>query len=196
MPKIVDHAERRAEVVEGLLDLIAREGYSAVTSRSLARHLGVSNGTLWRYFRDKEELLESAYRAVVEQTNARADGALEGLRGLAAVRALMDALLPLTPVSQREARVVVSFWGAAVAAVPAPGSTRAELIDWEARLQAMLEQAVADGELVPDAPVALITTMLLSYTVNAQIELVFKGEPATLGMADAIDRILAQFTRD
>lgn len=193
MPKIVDHAERRAEVVEVLLDLIAQEGYAAVSSRSLAKRLGVSNGALWRYFRDKEELLEAAYRAVVEQTNARAQELLSGLRGLAAVRVLIDALLPLTPISQREARVVVSFWGACVATTPIPGSGRAELLDWERSLSGMLQQAVADGELDEDAPIQLMTTMLLSYTVNAQLEFVFQGAEATRGMAATVERFLLRF---
>lgn len=193
MPKIVDHVERRAEAVEVLLDLIAEEGVAAVSSRTLARRMGMSNGALWRYFRNKDELLTLAYRSIVEETNRRAATALRGRRGLTAVWALVHELLPLEPASQREARVVVGFWGASVVTANVGGAGWQDLTDWEGGLLAMLRQAVDDGELVASAPVELLATLIVSYSVNAQIHYVIRGSEATDSMVPTLEALVGAF---
>lgn len=59
MPKLVDHDKYRQELLEGSFDCFAEHGYAAVTMRDLAKHLGVSTGTLYHYFKSKEELFET-----------------------------------------------------------------------------------------------------------------------------------------
>lgn len=59
MPKLVDHEKYRQDLLERSFDCFAEHGYAAVTMRDLAKHLGVSTGTLYHYFRSKEELFEA-----------------------------------------------------------------------------------------------------------------------------------------
>lgn len=59
MPKLVDHERYRQELLEGSFSCFAEHGYAALTMRDLAKHLGVSTGTLYHYFRSKEELFEA-----------------------------------------------------------------------------------------------------------------------------------------
>jgi len=58
MPKIVNHDEYRAELLRKAFQLFARKGYSKVTIRELAKELGVSTGTLYHYFENKDVLFE------------------------------------------------------------------------------------------------------------------------------------------
>lgn len=55
MPKIVDHAAYREELLDGAFQLLAERGY-AISMREIARALGVSTGTLYHYFPGKQEL--------------------------------------------------------------------------------------------------------------------------------------------
>lgn len=192
MPKVVDHSQRRAEIIEALLVLIAEQGISAVTSRTLADHLGVSNGALWRYFAGKDELLTAAYRTVVEHTNRRASAEMAGHSGVAQVEALVDSLLPLNATSKLEARVVVSFWGLA-ATNPAGSPGRPEVEEWGRLVDGLLRSAVTSGDLRLDTPTGVLTTMLLSYVTNAQLEYVFRGDSVTAGMARPIHDLLDAF---
>jgi AcrR family transcriptional regulator len=50
--------ERRAAIVEATLPLLITHG-SGVTSRQIAEAAGVAEGTIFRVFTDKEELLEA-----------------------------------------------------------------------------------------------------------------------------------------
>ncbi|NJL79674.1 MAG: helix-turn-helix transcriptional regulator, partial [Richelia sp. SM2_1_7] len=56
MPKIVDHEKYRKELLWKSFDLFAQKGYGSVTMREIAKELGVSTGTLYHYFPNKESL--------------------------------------------------------------------------------------------------------------------------------------------
>lgn len=59
MPKIVDHHKYRDELLSRSFEFLADKGYSNVTMRDLAIHLGVSTGTLYHYFPKKEAIFEA-----------------------------------------------------------------------------------------------------------------------------------------
>ncbi|MFT7519542.1 MAG: AcrR family transcriptional regulator [Kiritimatiellia bacterium] len=59
MPKIVDHAARRKQIMCGAHDLFIDRGYHNVSMRLLASTLSVSTGTLYHYFPSKEALFEA-----------------------------------------------------------------------------------------------------------------------------------------
>ncbi|MFJ9454535.1 TetR/AcrR family transcriptional regulator [Kitasatospora sp. NPDC101447] len=60
MPKLVDHEERRAHIVDALLRSAARDGLHSVTMRSVATEAGVSVRLVQYYFDTKEKLLLDA----------------------------------------------------------------------------------------------------------------------------------------
>lgn len=67
---------REGEILAAAATLFARRGYADTQMQTIADHLGVGNGTVYRYFRTKEAL----FLATVE-------------RGLAELTAEMDAIL-------------------------------------------------------------------------------------------------------
>ena len=89
MPKIVDHASRREEIVEAARRIILREGIEAATTRAIAREAGYSNGVLTHYFADKDDIMLSALRSSHRRIVERLRGKLAGRGGLAALRELL-----------------------------------------------------------------------------------------------------------
>lgn len=67
MPKIVNREEYRKELLNKCLNLFSKIGYGNVTMREIARELGVSTGTLYHYFPDKQNILESLLGHVTDQ---------------------------------------------------------------------------------------------------------------------------------
>lgn len=65
MPKIVDHEQYRKELLSKCFDLFAEKGYASITTRQIAKELGVSTGTLYYYFPRKEDMFEQ----LVEESN-------------------------------------------------------------------------------------------------------------------------------
>lgn len=66
VPKIVDHEQRRSEIVDALWRVVERDGAQAVSVRSVAAEAGMSKTGMSHYFASQSELLAVA----VEQTIA------------------------------------------------------------------------------------------------------------------------------
>jgi AcrR family transcriptional regulator len=180
LPKIVDHDQRRVEIVEAFLSVVGRDGPSAASSRAIAAELGVGAGALWHYFDSLDAVVAAACRQVLERTDARIVAATEGRRGLGAVDATLREILPLAKQTRDEAQVVVGFWGRlAVDRQIATG--QADALDmWGDRVGRHLAEAVDDGELVRDVPVDCLAEVLLSIAVGQQVHSVLdadRGDP-------------------
>lgn len=70
MPRIVDHEERRAEIVLALWLVIAEHGIEGVSLRQVAAAAGVSMGRIQHYFGTKEALVLAGCNALVDNAYA------------------------------------------------------------------------------------------------------------------------------
>lgn len=62
--------QRRAELLDQIVDYLAHHGLSALSMRPLAEHLGKSTRVLTHHFADKEELLSAAMERLDERHRA------------------------------------------------------------------------------------------------------------------------------
>ncbi|UAL30858.1 TetR/AcrR family transcriptional regulator [Nocardioides rotundus] len=92
MPKIVDHEERRAELVDAVLRVIERDGVSAVSVRAVAAEAGRSPGSLRHYFSSQAELIAFTMAALASRVAERVRR--KGRSGATALD-LLSELLPL-----------------------------------------------------------------------------------------------------
>lgn len=167
MPRIVDHAERRAQIVEALLTVAGRDGHHEATSRAVARELGLAVGTLWHYFPNFDDVVQAAAVEVTRRTLARIDAAGSGLRGLARLDAIIAQVLPVDAVTRAEAYVVVGFWGRLASRNSADGSPSA--VAWRDRFVSALDEAIADGELAAETPRERVADLLHSISYGQQV---------------------------
>jgi AcrR family transcriptional regulator len=71
-------AARREQILEAAMRVFAQKGFRRATTREVAREAGVSEGTIYNYFEDKEALL-LAILDVLNETEHRAEDFREGL---------------------------------------------------------------------------------------------------------------------
>ncbi len=76
-PRRRDPKNTRERLVRAALDLFTTQGYHASTTPQVARRAGVAEGTIYRHFTSKEQLLNEIYRGaaqmftqIIEQTPA------------------------------------------------------------------------------------------------------------------------------
>ena len=175
MPKIVDHDQRRLDLVQATLRLIIRQGLDGATMRDIATEAGFANGVVKTYFGSKADLLAATYLYVFEATNARVATSTAGLRGLDALRAFAHEVLPVTPELHDEARVVLSYL-AEVAQNPEHARTTAETMElWREWIGSWLGEADADGRLRSEVDVESETEVLLTYLLGAQTTAIIGG---------------------
>ena len=105
---MVNHEERREEIVEAAWRIIERKGLAGADLREIAGEGGYTTGVITHYFRDKRELMTSAFGLVVDRSMARMAKAL-------AEAGLMEALAQVLPLDE-ERRREATVWLALVSA--------------------------------------------------------------------------------
>lgn len=176
MPKIVDHDQRRRDLVQATLRIIARQGLSGATMRDIATEAGFANGAIKPYFATKSDLLAATYLHVFESTNERVDRAVAGLAGLAALDAFGREVLPLNDALRDEARVVLAFWGEVAQSEVHVHTTRPTMEQWRAQIISWLEQARDADELASGIDTALEADLMLTHMMGAQVNRITDGD--------------------
>lgn len=69
------HEERRTEIADAALRIIATRGISALTVATLAQELGLTGGALYRHFESTEEILGAVAARAVELVDSTLPGA-------------------------------------------------------------------------------------------------------------------------
>lgn len=70
--------ERRAVTVEAVIELAAEQNPSEITTAAIAKHMSVTQGSLFRHFANKEAILESVINWVAKRLLTRIDKAMQG----------------------------------------------------------------------------------------------------------------------
>ncbi|HET8878025.1 MAG TPA: TetR family transcriptional regulator C-terminal domain-containing protein [Arthrobacter sp.] len=121
MPKFVDAALRRQEIVDAVFRIIAADGLERASLREVADEAGLAVGSVRHYFASSEELLTHSFRVVVDRVVARLATAETRLAEArpgsgdhrSAALALLAELLPLDEERAVDACVWMAFKNAA-----------------------------------------------------------------------------------
>ncbi|GHG64395.1 TetR/AcrR family transcriptional regulator [Streptomyces griseocarneus] len=122
MPKLVDPAARRLEVVDAVFRVVVRDGLAQASLRNVADEAGLNIGSVRHYFAGHQELMLFAMRSMLDRVSHRLARHIEEAPDLATAsgaerRAVMDGLLcellPLDDVRRAEVTVFVEFMTAA-----------------------------------------------------------------------------------
>lgn len=84
-------SNRRALIVEAARELFASQGYDGTSIQDVLTKLAIAKGTLYHYFRSKEELLEAVVESIVDESLAKMRELLDKSQGTALER--LEALV-------------------------------------------------------------------------------------------------------
>lgn len=196
MPKIVDHDERRLELVDATWRIIARQGLEGATMREIAMEAGFANGALKPYFPTKDTLLEFAFGHVFNRTNQRIAQVTEGKSALEALRAFCMEVLPLDEERINEARIVIPFWQKAVNDPQKAEIHQQSMAEWVATIRRYLAEARGAGEVRIAVDDSILAGQLLNMLLGAQIEAALAPAGRTdFGHAAQLEGYLALLTK-
>lgn len=114
MPKIVDHVERRGQLLDAAGQVLLEHGLDGLTTRRVTDAAGEAKGALSHYFANKDDLVRQLLERFYERIRMRLIERLAGLSGLDALGELMRELLPLDDARLGEAQAELSFVAASV----------------------------------------------------------------------------------
>lgn len=166
MPKIIDHDQRRLEIVLATEKLIVSGGFEAATMREIAAAAGYANGALKRYFEGKDQILMATSKYVSEQLIERLEKAVNGLQGLDAVSEIFETAMPNKPENIAVARVLFTFSDRAIGNETLRAAFREDLLPWRRLTEHHLRIAIQNGEIASTALPEVVAGELMTLIVG------------------------------
>ncbi|NUT98979.1 MAG: TetR/AcrR family transcriptional regulator [Saccharothrix sp.] len=166
MPKVIDHAQRRREIIEVAKRLIAEGGFEAATMRSIVTAAGFANGALKHYFAGKDEIIAATFESVLAETTHQLSSMDVPAGPVDALRSFIAAVMPLDAHRITSARVLLVLWEHSVANPDLARRYRDLLTTWRAELVARVTTAWAGASA---AEVEVLADEIISATIGANV---------------------------
>ncbi|MDF5759086.1 TetR/AcrR family transcriptional regulator [Spongiactinospora sp. TRM90649] len=167
MPKIIDHDQRRRDIIDVTWDLITKGGIEAATMREIAAAAGFANGALKHYFPSKEDIIEATYeRALAMMTEYIS---LEGLRGLAALRVMCESSMPIDENRILAGRILLTYWHTSLGNQKLYDKYLGHLGFWRAQLHRLIAEGRADGDIVTSLPNEQLVDEIVLINAGANV---------------------------
>jgi AcrR family transcriptional regulator len=166
MPRHVDHDDRRREILQATLEVLAQRGPSGLSFRTVAKHMGGSSTLVTHYFRTRQALLDalvedmSSWPEEIAELEAGADDPRERLRRF------LRWLLPDDERGLREETARINLLG------ERGEQLRTEHIyaAWDTNVRELLARHLVD--LVPAERIAITLDALRSTTNGITLSVV------------------------
>lgn len=190
-----DREARREDVSQAVWRVLADKGFGGLTLRAVATAMDVSTGMLMHYFPTKRALVAHALD-LLEKRTAERPRRTRPAEGLAALRAMLLDILPLTADDTARNRIWVSSWDLALAD-EALGQGQA---DRYARLRSALRphlQAARDlGELPATADLEQLAATAVAFSHGLVVQALFDpGRFPAEAQITMLDDFLASIAR-
>ncbi len=78
MAKIVDKEEKKIRILEAALRVIGQKGIAGTKINDIAEEAGIGKGTIYLYFKNKEEILKSILKQHIGSSNHAIESIMEG----------------------------------------------------------------------------------------------------------------------
>jgi AcrR family transcriptional regulator len=112
MPKIVDKEAKKLEILHAAMHVFAKEGVVKAKMIDIAKTAGVGKGTIYEYFRSKEEIFTNAYlyffqtmESMVEEALAKETDPIKQLELVLTIS--LDAFMH---IGEEFADIMMDFW--------------------------------------------------------------------------------------
>jgi TetR/AcrR family transcriptional regulator, fatty acid metabolism regulator protein len=151
--------DKPQQIIEAAIRVFARNGYYNSRVSDIAREAGIASGTIYLYFRTKEEILVTLFRekmaafvAHLRREIAAERDPVAKIRRLVALHfTVLEQSPALAEVVQVELRQGQKFFR---------GASAHEVSAYFDLIASVLQEGVAAGVFRPDLPVKLATKML------------------------------------
>lgn len=139
--------ERRSVTVEAVIDLAGAHNPSEITTAAIAKHMNVTQGSLFRHFPNKEAIWRAVMEWVTERLLARVDRSVQGIESpLAAMEAMFISHIEFVAEHPGVPRMIFGELQRAEA-TPAKRMVQTLLQRYGERLHGLIERGKTAGEL-------------------------------------------------
>ncbi len=185
--------QRRAATIEAVMELAAEQNPSEITTTGIAKHMGVTQGALFKHFPSKEAILQAVMEFVSRRLLARVDKAIAAApTPLAAIEGIFMAHIDFVVKHPGVPRMM--FGELQHAKLTAPKRMALTLLrQYSERLQRLLEEGKAAGELTASLDSAAAATLFIGTIQGLVMQSLLAGDVGL--MQKEAPRVFAIFVR-
>lgn len=147
MPRIVNHDERRRQICDVLLDVVAESGMTGATIRAVAERSGWSTGVIGHYFHGRQDLLLGGLRRAAEILAEHNTRVLATLDGLQALEQILEGSVPLDGRRLALSRIFFFFFVEAMTDQELRQEVESYLVGWRKAVARALRRAQENGDI-------------------------------------------------
>ena len=176
MPRFVDHVQRRREIADALLSIVAQEGIYGVTIRAVAARAEWSTGVINHYFRDRHDLLLGGLRRAAEVAAERQKVIGQTMIGRQALEAVLEENLPLDSRRLALSRIFVFFYAEACVDPAVRLEIDGYLRGWRRQTEVTLRAAQECGDIDPSLDPVLTAIELVGLADGLGVHALFNDD--------------------
>lgn len=180
--------ERRQQIAEAALRILAEQGAHRLTAMEIANAVGIADGTVFRHFKNKEEILGAAIEAF--ERHLEGDFPPLDLEPLARLKQFF--LRRVNKVRERPdiLRLAFSDRLEEVAGEKNAERVRAVVARSIAYVRQCLRQAQKEGDVGDDVPVDVLAFMVMGVMRSTALSGDKKGSRSAQGVWEDVERVL------
>jgi AcrR family transcriptional regulator len=176
--------ERRAVIVEAVLELAGKQNPGDITTAAIAAHMNVTQGALFRHFPNKDAIWQAVMEWVAEQLLARVDRATEGTKSpLSALEAVYVAHIEFIVTHPGAPRLLFGELQRAED-TPAKRMARTLIGAYRERLSGLIDAGKVRGEVAPDVETAAAVIAFIGSIQGLVMQSLLSGKAGQM-RADA-----------
>lgn len=159
--------DRRGDILAAATKVFGAKGYSAATVDEIAVAAGVSKGSMYNYFKSKQDLFTQLFLSSVVEDERRADElTAENLSAVAKLSRQLDIWFEQFAHYQEVGRLVLEFWMTAASQEEGPFTEAFESLyrRWRERLAKIFAQGSAAGEFELEFGPEMASSLVMALT--------------------------------
>ena len=163
-PKVDVADERRAHIMQAALACFTRKGYNNTTMDDIVAESGLSKGSLYWYFKSKDDLFAEALLSVFMNVGQEAFAALEQCTTASdKLRALAQALVNFCKEAEGFFSLFLEFWASSPRREEAGQLWVGMLVQYKDLVVGIIEEGIRNGEFKAVDAEQLAWVMMAAY---------------------------------
>jgi AcrR family transcriptional regulator len=111
MPKIIDIEKKRSKIARAAIELFARKGFEQTTIQEIANAAKIGKGTVYHYFKDKDEILRAASEEIMSALETPVEDSMERIKNPSEMlSAMLYGLLDISDDAERLFTIYLELW--------------------------------------------------------------------------------------
>jgi AcrR family transcriptional regulator len=195
-PKVIDKQRKKNEILQAAMQVFAEKGVKSARIADIAQRAGVGKGTIYEYFRSRDEMFVGGFNLLIEDLENRLQAEMETPTDPESkLRSIMRVFFSsLRQLSAEMTAIFIDFWSEGIRTETTKGGGLIDLKQVYADVRKQLQQVLSDGimagqfrevntEVVASTMMAIVDGLLLQWIL---VKGAFALESAMEGSIDMV----------